>query len=140
MQILQIYLYKYEEQKQITMHLFQPKTPTFSTRALIWVHFKTVHYFSQPIFHLFTNLNSALHNLVIELCSALKIFRKKLRLFSKVKRSFVAIELLTFFKNAKFHSYSSRELSVFWLNKLYSLSRTGSIIILSSLFIKTNWL
>ena len=25
--------------------LFQPKTSTFSTRSLIWVHFKTVRYF-----------------------------------------------------------------------------------------------
>ena len=33
--------------------LFQPKSVTFSTRALILVHFKTVHYFSQPIFGFF---------------------------------------------------------------------------------------
>ena len=48
-------------------------------------------------------------------------------LFTKVTRIFVAIELLTFFTNAKFYFYCSRELSVFWLNKLYSLSRTGSL-------------
>ena len=35
------------------VELFQPKTSTFSTRALIWVHFKTVHCFSQPIISLF---------------------------------------------------------------------------------------
>ena len=34
--------------------LFQPKTDLFSTRALILVHFKTVRYFSQPIFILFS--------------------------------------------------------------------------------------
>ena len=34
--------------------LFQPKTDFFPTRALIWVHFKTVRYFSQPIFSLFS--------------------------------------------------------------------------------------
>ena len=54
--------------------LFQPKTDLSSTRALIWLHFKTVHYFSQPIFSLFSYLKNALHNLVIELCSALKTF------------------------------------------------------------------
>ena len=36
--------------------LFHPKTSTFSTHALIWVHFKTVHYFSQQIFSLFSYL------------------------------------------------------------------------------------
>ena len=38
----------------IMFDLFQPKTDLFSTRALIWVHFKTVRYFSQPIFILFS--------------------------------------------------------------------------------------
>ena len=42
-----------------TSDLFQPKTSTFSTRALILVHFKTVHYFSQPIFSLFSYLKHA---------------------------------------------------------------------------------
>ena len=51
-------------------NLFQPMTDLFSTRALIWVHFKTVHYFSQPIFGLFSYLKNAQHNLVIELCRA----------------------------------------------------------------------
>ena len=35
--------------------LFQPKTEFFPTCALIWVHSKFVHYFSQPIFSLFSN-------------------------------------------------------------------------------------
>ena len=39
--------------------LFQPKTSTFSTRALIWVHFKTMRYFSQSIFSLFSYLKNA---------------------------------------------------------------------------------
>ena len=56
--------------------LFQPKTSTFSTRALIWVHFETVHWVSQLIFSLFSHLKNALHNLAVELCSALKIFQK----------------------------------------------------------------
>ena len=38
----------------LTYDLFQPKTDLFSTRALIWVHFKTVRYFPQPICILFS--------------------------------------------------------------------------------------
>ena len=49
------------------------------------------------------------------------------RFFSKVTRSFVAIELLTFFKNANFHLYCSRDISVFWLNNIYSLNRRWCI-------------
>ena len=45
--------------EQGTTDLFHPKTSTFSTRALIWVHFKTVHYFSQSIFSLFSYLKNA---------------------------------------------------------------------------------
>ena len=48
----------------------------FSTRALIWVHFENMHYFSQLIFILFSYLKNARHNLVIELCSELRIFQK----------------------------------------------------------------
>ena len=47
----------------------------FSIRALIWVHFKTVRYFSQPIFSLFSYLKNTLHNLDIEMCSA-PLFQK----------------------------------------------------------------
>ena len=82
--------------------------------------------FSTNFQFIFT-LKNALHNLAIELCIALKIFKKILRLFIKFTRGFVAIELLTFFKNAKFHFCCSRELSVFWLNKWSSLIRKGSI-------------
>ena len=78
---------------------FNPKTSSFSTRALIWVHFKNVHKFSKLNFSLFSYLNSVLYHLVIGLCSSQKIFRKiSLRLFSKVTRSFVTIEPLTFSK------------------------------------------
>ena len=89
-----------------------------STRALIWVHFKTVNSFSRPIFSLFSHLNSVWHNSVIELYCALQIIQNiLLQLFIKVTRSFVAIELFTFCKNAKFIFYCSRELSLFWLDK-----------------------
>ena len=50
--------------------------------------------FFQPLFSLFSYLNSALHNLVIKLCSA-PFFKW---LFSKFVHSFVAIELLNFSK------------------------------------------
>ena len=43
----------------IVEDLFQPKTSTISTRALISVHFKTVRYFSQPIFRFFSYLKNA---------------------------------------------------------------------------------
>ena len=48
------------------------------------------------MFSLFSYLNSARHNLAIELCRALKIFQNISRFFGKVTRSFVAIELLNF--------------------------------------------
>ena len=56
--------------------LFQPKTDLFSTRSLILVHFKTVHYCSQPIFNLFSYLKNAQHNLVIELFRAAFFIQK----------------------------------------------------------------
>ena len=48
--------------ESLVIDLFQPKTSTFSTRALISVHFKTVRYFSQPIFRLFSYLK--MHNTI----------------------------------------------------------------------------
>ena len=51
----------------------------------------------QPIFSLFSHLNSAQHILVIELCSAIKLIIFQ-RLFSKFAHSFVAIELFIFSK------------------------------------------
>ena len=42
--------------------LFQPKTDLFSTHALIWVQFKTLHSFSQPNFSLFLYLKT--HNTI----------------------------------------------------------------------------
>ena len=42
--------------------LFQPKTSTFSTSALIWAHFTTVHYCSQTILCLFSYLK--MHNTI----------------------------------------------------------------------------
>ena len=59
---------------------------------------------------------NALHNLFIELWSAL-FFKNIAQLFINFTRSFVAIELLTFCKNAKKLFYCSRELSLFWPNK-----------------------
>ena len=101
------------QQRMHTGDLFQPKTDLFSTRALIWVHFKTVHYFYQPIYSLFSYLKNAYHNLVIELCRAPFSLKNIAQVFIKFTHSFVAIELLTFCKNAKKLFYCSRELSVF---------------------------
>ena len=74
-----------------------------------------MHYFSQPIFILFLHLNSARHNIVIELCCALIAFNF-FTVSSKLAYSFVAIELLDLFKNAKFHFYCSREILVFLMD------------------------
>ena len=54
-------------------------------------------------FEFIFTFKDALHNLVIALRITLKVFPKYLRLFIEITRSFVAIELLTFSKNAKFH-------------------------------------
>ena len=43
---------------RLFIYLFQPQTDIFSTRALILVHFKNVHYFSQPSFSLFSYLKN----------------------------------------------------------------------------------
>ena len=58
---------------------------------------------------------NAWHNLVIELCRA-PFFKNIVQLFIKFTHSFVDIELLNFYKNAK-PFYCLRELSLFWLNK-----------------------
>ena len=54
-------------------------------------------------------------------------FKNIVQLFINFTHSFVAIELLNFCKNAKKIFYCSIELSLFWLNKQYSLCRKGSI-------------
>ena len=85
-------------------------------------------YFSTNFQFIFTFKNEVL-NLVIELCSAHKLFQKYFtRFFKIVTHSFVAIELLTFFNNAKFHFYCSIDLSLFWLHKWYSPGRRGLYI------------
>ena len=73
--------------------------------------------FLSQFFSLFSYFKNALHNLVIELCSAPFFPRNIAQLFINFTHSFVAIELLTFCKNAKKRFYCSRELSLFWLNK-----------------------
>ena len=62
------------------------------------MNYKVIIPLSNPILILFLYSNIAQHNLVIELCRALKSF---IRVFSKLTYSFVAIELLAFFKNPK---------------------------------------
>ena len=62
--------------------------------------FKTVRYFSQSILVYF-HIKKAQQNLVIELCRAPSFLKNILQLFINFTHSFVAIELLTFCKNAK---------------------------------------
>ena len=98
--------------------LFQPKTDLFPTRALIWVQFKTVRYFSQPIFRLFSYLKKCITQFSHWIVSCAIFFPKIfLQLYINFTHSFVAIELLTFCKNAKKLFCCSRELSLFWPNK-----------------------
>ena len=80
----------------LTLDGVQPKSSHFYTRYIIEVNYKVVHYLSRPIFILFSYLNSTGHNVVIELCRALKIFFFLSRLFSKEAHSFIAVELLAF--------------------------------------------
>ena len=103
--------------------LFQPKTSTFSTRALIWVHFKTVQYFSQPIFRIFSYLK--IHNTIYSLNFVVRyfVFKNTEQVYIHFTHSFLPIELLTFCKNAKKLFYCSRDLSLFRPNKYYSLCR-----------------
>ena len=77
----------------------------FYTRHLISVNYKVVSQLSQTIFLSFSYLDSVQHNLFIELFHT--------QWFSKITYSFVAIESLSFKKNAKFHFYCSREHSLF---------------------------
>ena len=75
---------------------------------------KVVHQFSQPLFSLFSHLFSVRHNLVIGLCSAIKTVENFNGYLVNLRTVFLATGLLTL-KNAKFHFYCSRELSVFGL-------------------------
>ena len=65
-----------EMEPQSKYDLFQAKTDLFPTRAFIWVHFKTVHYFYQPIFSLFSYLKNARHNSMTKLCYAFFFYMK----------------------------------------------------------------
>ena len=59
------------------------------------MNYKVAQELSQPIFVLFSYLNSAQHILVVELCRALKACCS-FRLFIKLAHSFVAIKLVGF--------------------------------------------
>ena len=60
-----------------------------------------------------------MHNTIQSLNCVVRYFFPKniVQLFINFAQSFVAIELLTFSKNAKKLFYCLRELSLFWLNK-----------------------
>ena len=63
--------------RRVDIYMFydgvQPKTPPISTRHLIWVNYKVLSKLSQLIFLSFSYLNNARHNVVIELCRALRM-------------------------------------------------------------------
>ena len=91
--------------------LFHPKTDLFPTRALIWVHFKTVHYFTQPIFSLFSYLK--MHYTIQSLnCVMRRFFQNIAHLFIKSTHSFVAIKLLNFCKKEKTILMLNRPLTI----------------------------
>ena len=60
-----------------------------------------MHYFSVPIFGLFSYLKNDKHNLVIELCRAPFPPKTITQVFIKLTHSYVAIELLAFSINTK---------------------------------------
>ena len=83
------------------LDLFQPKTSIFSTHALISVHFKTVHYFCQPIFSLISHLKNTVHNLVIELCITLEIFQKYFIVIYQSHAQFFSYWIIDFLQKCK---------------------------------------
>ena len=52
---------------------------------------------------------------------------KKIQFFNDLYNKFCCYWIIDFFKNTRFHFYCSIELSIFWLNELYSLNRKVSI-------------
>ena len=76
---------------------FSPRRPLFLHTLIFECITKLCINFSTNS-SLFSHLNSAQHNLDIELCCAIKIIQNISRLFSKFAHGFVAIELLTFSK------------------------------------------
>ena len=89
--------------------------PFFYTRS----HFSALQNYallSSTNFSLFSYLKNALQNLVIGFWSV-PFFKNIVQFFINLTHISLAIELLTFCKNAKKQFYCSRELSLFWLNK-----------------------
>ena len=103
--------------------MVQPKVSPFSTRCFIWVNYIVINQLSQPIlfYFIFRYYTTPSSHLILSYTKNNSIF---LRFFRKLVHSFVAIESLTFFMNAKFHFYCPRELSVFG-QKIFLLE-TGS--------------
>ena len=102
-----------------------PRRPLFYTRSHLSALQNCALLFSTNFKFIFTfkNCTTQFSHWIVLCTKNISI----LCLFIKITHGFLAIELLTFFKNARFHFYCSRELSLFWLYKLYSLSRKGSV-------------
>ena len=88
-----------------------PISPLFLHTFSFELTTKVLSKLSQHIFF-FSYLNSAQHNLVVQLCCAKTHLQFCLWSFSKLTYSFVTIELLAFILDVKFNFYFSRELSV----------------------------
>ena len=68
-------------------------------------------------FHIIFILKKCITQFSHWIVSCANFFQNILQLYINLTHSFVAIELLTFCKDAKKLFYSSRELSLFWPNK-----------------------
>ena len=101
------------------------------------MNYKVVSQLYQPIFLSFSYLNSARHNLVIELCRALKYHNFSLQLFSKLNYTFLAIELLDFFSIMKYSIFIAQDNSRYlgFKNILLKLKDWGFLVFL---YIKTS--
>ena len=88
----------------------------------------------------FSYLENAPHNRVIEFCRALKYFSFCICSFSKLSYSFVAIELLTFFKNAKSIFISQESSRYLGLKNINSLPKNDCFLFSFKRFAKNIFL
>ena len=104
------------------IYLFQPKMPTFSMHALIWLHHKVGSKFSPLFLHQFSHFIFPRQNSFFELCHVSNSFWIFLMVMDKVDLLCIAIYFWYFLKNADFHFYISKYLTFFWIN-IFNLSK-----------------
>ena len=97
-----------------TKYGFQPKTSPFSTRHLIWVNYEVLSQLFQPRALLFSYLNSARHNSVIELCPEqffdffyVVLEKNNLKFFAMVFLLFSIMHFFTFISTESSQFYGS---------------------------------